>query len=210
MLILTRARTWIEQALSFILSCVFAKQEQFTLSSWHHTDSNIFLYFSRIVSFGLHSLWVQPKFSWSRNDVGSSISSFLSISPTWEPFSASFPPFLMASTLLTEITLVSDERTYTPNSEFSPIQVLMMPVRIISPKAIRLMHDRTHFAQEVPRDLQFYPHDFGLLCRGRRIPNIWTFRFGEFWAIWEHPPILPGCRQILHQLLVHRNLVILK
>ena len=69
--------------------CVFAKQEQFTLSSWHHTDSDIFLNFSIIVSFGLHSLWVQSKYKWSRNDVGSSISSFLSISPAWEPFTGS-------------------------------------------------------------------------------------------------------------------------
>ena len=32
----------------------------------------------------------------------------------------------------------------------------------------------------------------------------------EFRAIWEHPPILPESWQILHQLLVHHNLVILQ
>ena len=32
-------------------------------------------------------------------------------------------------------------------------------------------------------------------------PNIWSFRFWEFWAIWEHPPILPECRQILQHNL---------
>ena len=30
----------------------------------------------------------------------------------------------------------------------------------------------------------------------------------EFRAIWEHPPILPECTRMLHQLLVHHNLVI--
>ena len=34
-------------------------------------DSNIFLYSSTIPSFGLHWLWVNPKYTWPRNDVGS-------------------------------------------------------------------------------------------------------------------------------------------
>ena len=36
-------------------------------------DSNIFLNCSMIVSFGLHSRWVHPEYTWSRNDVGSSM-----------------------------------------------------------------------------------------------------------------------------------------
>ena len=39
-------------------------------------DSNIFVYCSMSASWGLHSLWVHPKNTWSRNDVGSSISTF--------------------------------------------------------------------------------------------------------------------------------------
>ena len=43
-----------------------------------------------------------------------------------------------------------------------------MLLRIVFPTAIRQMDDRTSFVQEVPRDLQF-SHDFGHLCRGKRI-----------------------------------------
>ena len=39
-------------------------------------DSNIFENSSTIISFGLHSRWVHPKYTWSRNEVGSSRSTF--------------------------------------------------------------------------------------------------------------------------------------
>ena len=53
------------------------------------------------------------------------------------------------------MTLVSDERTYIPHSEFSPIQVLIKLLRLVFLTAIRLMDDRTSFVQEVSRDHQF-------------------------------------------------------
>ena len=61
-------------------------------------DSNIFLYSSIIVSFGLHSRWVHPEWTWSRKDVGSSISTFfINIFHTRVKFSF-FPANLMSST----------------------------------------------------------------------------------------------------------------
>ena len=36
----------------------------------------IFWYSSKLISFGLHSRWVHPKYAWSRNDVSSSRSTF--------------------------------------------------------------------------------------------------------------------------------------
>ena len=39
-------------------------------------DSNISLYWLIIISFVLHSCWVHPKYTWSRNEVGSSRSTF--------------------------------------------------------------------------------------------------------------------------------------
>ena len=39
---------------------------------------------------------------------------------------------------------------------------------------------------------------------------MWTFFLWEFWAIWEHFPIVLEKNPILHQLLVRHNLVILR
>ena len=36
------------------------------------------------------------------------------------------------------------------------------------------------------------------MCRGGRIPNVWTFRLWEFSTILEHLPFLAGYKQILH------------
>ena len=61
-------------------------------------DSNIFLYCPMLVSFVLHSRWVHPKYTWSRNDVGSSRSTFLirffHVGATF----CFFPSILMSST----------------------------------------------------------------------------------------------------------------
>ena len=86
---------------------------------------------------------------------------FSSISSTWEPYSATFQAFSCQPHFLTETTIVFDERTNVPNSEFSPIQVLIKLLRIVFPIAIQLMDDHINFVQEVPRDLQF--------CRGHSI-----------------------------------------
>ena len=50
-------------------------------------------------------------------------------------------------------------------------------------------------------------HDFGHFCRGRRIQMSGHSNM-EFSTICEHLPFGPGLKQILHQLLVHRNLAI--
>ena len=50
---------------------------------------------------------------------------------TWEPYSPSFQPFWCHPHTVTEITLLSDEQTYLPNSVFSPSQVLIKFFRIV-------------------------------------------------------------------------------
>ena len=70
---------------------------------------------------------------------------------------------LMASTYTDRKNLVCDERTYIPNSEFSPIQVLVKLLRIVFPIPIQQMGDHTSFVQD-----KILSHDFGHVCRGRR------------------------------------------
>ena len=77
-----------------------------------------------------------------------------SISSTWEPYSASCQPFWCHLRFLTEITLVSDERTYIPSSEFVPNQASS---NCLSSIAIGLMGVQKIFVQEVPQDLQLFP-----------------------------------------------------
>ena len=56
----------------------------FSLAPAEILDSNIPLYFVTMSLLIVHSLWVQPKFTWSRNEVGSSRStSFMRIFQSW-------------------------------------------------------------------------------------------------------------------------------
>ena len=96
-----------------------------------------------------------------------------------------------------------------PVEGYSPIQVLMKLVRIVSPTAIRLMDDRTSFVQEVPQDLQFCVMILAI-CVAEDVSKHLDIPIWEFWAIWEHPQILLESMRILRQLLVHHNLVILQ
>ena len=51
---------------------VFSHPGNFSVAPAEIRDSNISLYLSIIISFSLHSRWVHPKSTWSRNEVGSS------------------------------------------------------------------------------------------------------------------------------------------
>ena len=100
-------------------------QTRTALLTRHEQDSNIILCCSIIVSFDSHSRWVHPKYAWSRNEVGSSISTFLrQFLPRWSQILLLSIHFDVIHIYLTEITLVSIERTYIPSSGLSPIQVL--------------------------------------------------------------------------------------
>ena len=75
--------------------------------------------------------------------------------------------------------------TYTDkNSPFLGLQISILN-RELFPKCIlielsRTKDDRTDFVQEEQPDLPYWTHDFGHLCFGRRIQNIWIFGPWEF------------------------------
>ena len=81
------------------------------------------LYSSKMISFGLQSCWVHPKFSWSRIVVSSSRSTFSSSSSTWEPYSASFQATWYHSRIPIRKVLVFDEQTGIPNSKWVSVQI---------------------------------------------------------------------------------------
>ena len=128
-----------------------------------------------IVSFGLHSRWVHPRYTWS------SISTCSSISSASEPYSFPFQPFWCHPHRLTEITLVSDERKYNPNSEFCPIQFpnekSFCEVSFLQQSGCWLT---VHMSFKMYHGLFKISPWFWAFVSWKKYPNIWAFRFRSF------------------------------
>ena len=129
-----------------------------------------------IVSFGLHSRWVHRNYTWSRNDVGSSITT-CSIWFFHMTIFCFFPATLMSSTFADKNTLVFDERTYIPNTEFSPVQGSVFELSL--PKQSSQWVTAQVSSKKFPRYLQLSLW-FGPPVSWKTYPNIWTFRFRNF------------------------------
>ena len=85
----------------------------------------------------------------------------------------------MSSTRIDRNDLVFDERTYIPNPVFSPIQVLIKLLRIVSPMTTANGWP-CKFRSRGNMGSSMLSHDFGLLCRGRRIQTCGHSFFGNF------------------------------
>ena len=180
----------------------------FQLLVQKNVTSNIFVYRSTIVSFGLHSRWVHPLMYRLRNDVGSSRSTFL-INVFHMAVTLCFFPSILMSSTKTDRTNPCFRWTNV-QSQFGifPIQVLTKLPPNVFPITIWLMDDHINFVQEVPRDLQCLPKISVTYYVVEDLPIRLAILTTNFWATWEHPPIFPECRQMLHQLRVRHNLVI--
>ena len=77
-----------------------------------------------------------------------------STSSTWEPYAAAFQPLSCRPRILTETSLVSDERTCSLNVVLFPIQVPTELTRTVFPTRDQQVGVRTFFVQEEPPDLQ--------------------------------------------------------
>ena len=107
------------------------------------------------------------------------------------------------------IILVSDERTYIPNSDISPIQAPIELSRLVFPITILPIGVHFNFVREVPQDLQCLPKIFAI-CVVNDISKHLDILTWEIGALWERPPMLLECRQILHQLLLRHKMIILQ
>ena len=127
-------------------------------------------------SFGLHSRWVHPKFSWSKNDVGSSRStSFINFFHMGAIFF-----FLPAIFLPIRTILVSDEQTSIPNSVLLPIPVPQEPPQIVFSHKRPASGWSYKFRSRVTTASSTFDQDLGHLCRGRRIHMSGHYDFGIF------------------------------
>ena len=133
-----------------------------------------------------------------------------SISSTWKPYLCFFPAILISSTSTDKNNLCFrwSKKTF-PSRYFFPIQVPIEFLRTVFPTAIWLMDDRTSFVQEVPHDLHCLTM-ISAICVVEDVSKHLHIPTEEFWAIWEHPPIVLECKKTLHQLLVRHNPVILQ
>ena len=81
-----------------LLRDVSSNPGSFSVAVAEIRDSNISLYSFLLIAFGLHSRWVHPKYTWSRNDVASPRStSFIKFFHIGAIF-CFFPVILMSST----------------------------------------------------------------------------------------------------------------
>ena len=121
--------------------------------SSRNINANIFIFCSMILSFGLYTRWVHPKYIWSRNDAASSISTFYNNYFHMKAMFCFFPAVFNSSTCTERNNPCFRWTTYIPNSEISSIQVLTKLFRIVSPIEFQPMGAHASFVQEVPRDL---------------------------------------------------------
>ena len=149
-------------------------------------DSNIFVYCSIIVWFGLHSRWVHPKYTWLRNDVGSSISTFfITLFHIGATF-CFFPAILMSSHKNWPALFTMNEHT--------------LPVRNILPAMFWWSLLEFSFPQQSRQwmavQISFKTYDwvfnfltwFWPFVSWKTYPNFWTFwlrNLEEFWSILQ-------------------------
>ena len=88
-----------------------------------------------------------------------------------------------------------------------PIQVPTEFLRTVFPTRGQQVGDHADFVQEKTTGSSMFGQDLGQLCL-EDVSIYLDILTWEFWAIWERPPILPGCRLIRCQLLVHHSLVV--
>ena len=149
----------------------------FSVAPAEAPDSNIFLYSSMKLSFGLHSRWVHPKFSWPRNEVGSSRSTFyIKFFHMGAIFSA-FQPCWYHPHLPLRIILVFDKQKDIPNvvlfhsssnRTYSKCLSLNIPANARPYK----------FRSRSSTGSSMFAQDLGHLCGGRRIHTSGHSDFG--------------------------------
>ena len=143
-----------------------------------------------------------PKKTWSRNEVGSSRSTF-------------FNNFYHVGAIFWFIPTIFMSSTYTDKNNPCFLWTFSLPSFNRTSSDCRSHNNPADgcsckFCSRGTTGSSMFAQDFGHLCRGRRIHTSGHSDLKKFWAIWERPPILLECRQILHQLLVRHNLVILQ
>ena len=171
-------------------------------------DSNMVLWLSTIFWLSSHWRWVQPKYTWSRKDVGSPKStSLLSTFHIGSMLCFSFQSVLCHPHTQIRIVFFHDEQRDIPNLEFSPIHVSIGLSQIAFPIIVLPIDDHSDFVQEERLGFPYWTMFFAI-CAVVDESKCLDTPILEFWIICEHHAFLVGYKLILRFLLVHRNLTI--
>ena len=138
----------------------------------------------------------------------SQINFFINVLSTSDQDFVSFQPMSCHPHTQIRIILFHDEQRDIPNLEFSPIHVSIGLSQIAFPIIVLPKDDHTDFAQEERPGSSILDHDFGHLCRGRRIQMSGHSVFGIFNNFVSIFHFFLGYKPLLRLLLVHRNLAI--
>ena len=141
----------------------------------------------------VHSLWVHPKYTWSRNDVGSSKSTyFIKIFQVGPRFSV-FPASFISSTYTDKNNPLA---RLTNKQKLLPNRVPVELSRIAFPLLVLPEGNRTNYFREERLGLPYWTMILAI-CFGRRIQISAHCDFRLM-----HLPFWPEFKQILHPLLV--------
>ena len=130
-----------------------------------------------------HFRWVQPKYTWSRKEVGSPKSTSLLSSFHIGSRFCFFPANFMSSTYTDKNNPFLRWTKRHSNLEFSPSHVsigfsqIAFPI-VVLPKITIEIRSRGTTGSSI------LDHDFGHLCRGRRIQMSGHSDFGNFNNLW--------------------------
>ena len=171
---------------------------------WLQQKSWIRTYLCTISLLIWHSLWVQPKYTWSRNDVGSPSQSL-----PWE-FSKSVPCFLFClpvwyrpHTRVRKVLLLGWQKNIPSLKLFPnhvPIELSQIAFHIrVLPKVIH-----TDSFREERLGLPYWTMILAI-CVVVDESKCLDTPIWEFSIICEHLPFWAEYKRILHLLLVHRN-----
>ena len=115
------------------------------------------------------------------------------VSSTWDPYSVSFQPFLSHPRIPIRIILFHGERRSIPNWKPFPNRTSIgFSQNCLSHKSCQRM--TVQIRSRGTTGSSILDHEFGHVCRGRRIHKSWHY-------------ILPGCKRISRRLLVRHSLV---
>ena len=153
-------------------------------------DSNISQYWSIILSFSLHLRWVHPKYTWSKNDVGSPrSSSFINFFHMGAIFC--FLPTILMSFTYTD----KNNRCFRWTNRHSQFGTLPIRVPIDPPQTVFATSGQagvhTGFVQEEPLDLRCLSKILAI-CVVEDVSTCLDPLTLDFFATLERPPFLPG------------------
>ena len=156
-----------------------------------------------------HSRWLQPNWTWSRNDVGSPKSPFSQLLSTFGKCFVSSQPVSYHPQTQTRIVLFLSSRKSIPISKLftQPCSNRAFPNCLSHNSPAKGWPYR--FRSEGTTGSSMLDNDSGHLCRGRRIQlSGHSLSYFGILKISEHLPFLLGYKLMLRPLLVHRNMAI--